>query len=233
MKPGRDTDRLTSLLVVAPTSSEYACVRAVLRDLDVQGLEVTACGMGPDSAVALCRRLDARARPLQGLALIGWAGGLHPGLAPGDVVLADAALDAQGERVPCTIVRLPGARMGALLTAPTVLLTPQAKRAASQYGALAVEMEAYPLAAWTRAHNLPFVHARVILDPASEAVPDLSGTLDPLGHAHPGRLARRLLLRPGLAIAALRLVGRVRTLGPTLGQVARAVVEGWPAYEGA
>ena len=238
MKPGRDTDRSKSLLVVAPTSSEYACVRAALRDLDVEGLEVIACGMGPAFATALCRRLDERTHFLQGLALIGWAGGLHPGLAPGDVVLADAALDGQGGRVPCTPVpgtaeRLPGARVGALLTAPTVLSTPQAKRAAWQCGALAVEMEAYPLAAWAQAHDLPFVHARAILDAAGEAVPDLSGALDPLGRARPGRLARRLLLRPGLAITAARLMWRVRTLEPNLGRVARAVVQGWPEREGA
>jgi hypothetical protein len=123
--------------------------------------------------------------------------------------------------------------VGALLTSSTVLATPQAKRAASQCGALAVEMEAYPLAAWARMHDLPFVHARVILDPAGEAVPDLNGALDPMGRPYPGRLARRLLLHPGLAVSALRLMGRVRTLGPTLGRVTRAVVRGWPEYEGA
>jgi hypothetical protein len=94
-------------------------------------------------------------------------------------------------------------------------------------------MEAYPLAAWARAHNLPFVHARVILDAADEALPDLGDALDPLGRPHPGRLARRTLLHPGLAIAALRLVGRVRRLGPALGEVARAVVQSWPEREGA
>jgi hypothetical protein len=128
-------------------------------------------------------------------------------------------------------VRLPGVRVGALLTSATVLSTPQAKRAASRCGALAVEMEAYPLAAWAHAHNLPLVHARVVLDAAGEAVPDLNGALDPMGRPYPGRLARRLLLHPGLAIAALRLVWRVRTLGPTLGQVTRTVVQGWPDHE--
>lgn len=227
----RDADRLAgqkSLLLVTPTSSEYALVGAAVGDLLANdGLEIYVCGMGQASATALCHRLQARTRSLKGLALIGWAGGLCPNLAAGDIVLADAALDVQGERVPCTVIQLPGAKVGTLLTVPAPLLTPQAKSAASNCGALAVEMEAYPVAAWAWTHNLPFVHARVILDPVSEALPDLGDALDLLGRVRRGRLARRLLARPRLAVALLHLAYRVQTLGPVLSKAARAIAQAW------
>lgn len=217
-----------SLLLVTPTFPEYTLVRAAVGDLLANdGLEVHVCGMGQVSATALCQRLEARTHSLRGLALIGWAGGLCPNLAAGDIVLADAALDVQGERVPCTVIELPGAEVGTLLTVPAPLLTPQAKSATWNCGALAVEMEAYPLAVWARAHNLPFVHARVILDPVSEALPDLGDALDLFGRVRRGRLARRLLARPWLAVALLRLACRIQTLGPVLSQVARTVAQAW------
>ncbi len=57
---------------------------------------------------------------------------------------------------------------------PELPATPQAKRDAQRSGALAVEMEAYPLAAWAAAHRLLFIHARVILDAVDESLPDLA-----------------------------------------------------------
>jgi nucleoside phosphorylase len=219
---------LGPLLLVAPTIPESALVRAAVADLLADGgLEIEVCGMGPASATALCQRLEARTRPLGGLALVGWAGGLSPDLAVGDVVLAYASVDGQGVRVPCTVIELPGAKVGALLTASEPLLTPQAKSDAWKGGALAVEMEAYPLAEWARERGLPFVHARVILDPVGEDLPDLGDALDLLGRVRWGRLVRRLLSRPSLIVALYRLMRRNQAIGPVLGGVARSVVEAW------
>jgi nucleoside phosphorylase len=215
-----------SLLLVAPTVPESELVRATVGDLLADGrLEIDVCGMGPASATALCQRLKSRTRPLQGLALVGWAGGLSPDLDAGDVVLAGTAVNEQGARVPCTVIELPGARVGAVLTVPAPLLTPQAKSSAWDSGALAVEMEAYPLAAWAWARGLPFVHARVILDPVGEDLPDLGDALDRLGRVRWGRLLRRMLSEPSLAVALYRLMRRNQVVGPVLGQVARAVAQ--------
>jgi nucleoside phosphorylase len=169
---------------------------------------------------------------LQGLALIGWAGGLRPDLAPGDIVLASHALDEQGEPVPCTVLDLPGAEIGALLTVSAPLMTAQAKRAARSgvtfaNEPLAVEMEAYPLALWAWQHQVPFCHARVILDAADEALPDLADTLDAMGRIRPGCLAQRLLRRPWLSVPLLRLGVRTWRLGPVLTRVARDVAQAW------
>jgi uridine phosphorylase len=219
-----------TLVLAAPTYQEYAVVRAAVEDLVADDrLEVQACGMGQASVTTLCQRLDAKVGSLRGLALVGWAGGLSPSLSAGEVVLADAAIDLDGESVPCTAVRLPGAKVGPMLTVPAPLLTPEAKSAVWRRGVLAAEMEAYPLALWGRKHGLPFVHARVILDPANESLPDLGDALDPLGRPRWRSLAPRLARRPSLGVALLRLAHRVRALRPVLSQVARAVVQAFEA----
>ena len=135
------------------------------------------------------------ARP-RGLALLGWAGGLRDDLAVGDIVIADRALSAGRSDVNCLAPALPGtARVhrGPVLTADHVVAAPAAKRSAAACGALAVEMEAYPLAAWAAQHAVPFVHGRVILDTVEDALPALDGVLDGYG---------RLQIRP--LLGALR-----------------------------
>ena len=90
-------------------------------------------------------------RPAAGVALLGWAGGLRDDLAVGDIVIVDRALAAGRSDVDCLALPLPGtARVhrGPVLTADHVVAAPAAKRAAAACGALAVEMEAHPLATW-------------------------------------------------------------------------------------
>jgi len=217
-----------TLILIAPTCQEYAVVHGAVEDLAAGGrVETLACGMGPASATALCRSLDARVQTLRGLALVGWAGGLSPALSAGEVVVADEAVDTSGGRAPCSPIRLPGATVGPMLTVPAPVLSPGAKGGLWDGSLLAVEMEAYPLAIWAHGHSLPFIHARVILDPVDEALPDLGDTLDPLGRPRWGRLARRLARRPSLAAGLLQLARRARTLSPVLSGVARSVAQGW------
>ena len=215
------------LILVTPTISEYRAVRPLIAGLAAEGvLETVMCGIGPECAARFCRRLDEREGLPSGLALVGVAGGLDPALAVGDVVLASAALDDEGRQVPCTVIPLPGAVVGPLLTVRRALYTP-AEKAAQQRasGALAVEMEAYPLAVWAAERGLPFVHARVILDPFDEVLPDLDDTLDEHGRVRPARLLRRLLAHPSHAASLLRLLRRSQAVTPALGRLAQAVVK--------
>lgn len=215
---------MTPVLLVTPTSSEHAAVRAAIGERLAPGcLELVWCGMGMDAAATLCRRLEA-AEWSGTLVLLGWAGGLSPDLAAGDCVIADAALDREGHRVPLAAPDLAGVTAGPVLCVPEPLATPQVKRDAQRSGALAVEMEAYPLATWAVAHSLPFIHARVILDAVDEDLPDLGDALDTRGRVHPKRLARRLLARPHTIVNVLWMARRVRALGPALGTLARAIV---------
>ncbi|HEY63605.1 MAG TPA: hypothetical protein G4O02_03440 [Caldilineae bacterium] len=220
---------VTPILLVTPTLSEYAAVRAAIADMLPSGnVKLRTCGIGADAVRSLCGRLEDAAGSLRGIALVGWAGGLHPDLAVGDIVLADVTQNLQGQRIPCTVVPLPDAKVGPLLTVSEPLLTPESKEAARGSSALAVEMEAYPLASWAWTHHIPFAHARVILDTADESLPDLGNALDPFGRVHPGHLAWRLLTRPRSIPLLLRLAYRTRVLAPILGRIARAIVQSWP-----
>jgi nucleoside phosphorylase len=140
-------------------------------------------GMGPGLAAALLPRLEML--ELQAVWLYGWCGGLTPDLDVGDLVLADATIFA-GEDGPTTRVSHPapdlllaemrglaqelGRRMvvGSALTSDHVLSSVEQKRAAAASGAVAVEMEAGPLAQWATGRSLPFVHLRVVLDHPGE-----------------------------------------------------------------
>lgn len=216
------------LLFITPTISEYRCVEQALDAASVrERARLALCGMGPQRAKAFARNLEP-GPPLAGLVLLGWAGGIDAGLAVGDVVVAEAARDEAGAIAPCSPIDLPGARRGTLLTVRRVLLDSAAKRAAGAGGALAVEMEAYPLAAWAAAQGLPFVHARVILDAVDEDLPSLAPALDPFGRVRPLPLLRELVGRPRLAADLWLMARRLGRLKPILGALAAAVLEAWP-----
>jgi len=155
------------------------------------------------------------------LLLVGWAGGLHPDMGAGEAIVADCVLDEAGRRAPCSVPAVPGARVGPTLTVAEALLSPQAKRAARASGALAVEMEAYPLAAWAAARGIPFAHVRLISDGPNDNLPDFRPALDPSGRLRP--LA--LLAHPRLAFDLARLSLRLLRLERRLGALARKAVE--------
>jgi adenosylhomocysteine nucleosidase len=213
------------MLLITPSQAEYRAVEARVREyLASDSLEIVISGIGTGCAVAFGRQLGARSRPPETLALVGVAGGLDPALGVGDTVLASAALDEGGRQAPCTVISLPGAAAGPVLTVSRALYTPAEKAAARGTGALAVEMEAYPLAAWAAERGVPFVHARVILDPADETLPDLGDALDGFGRARTGPLAWSLLRHPARVVPLARLLRRMRSTSPVLGRLALAVV---------
>jgi nucleoside phosphorylase len=212
------------ILMVTPTPMEYRAVQAAAGEWLADGtVRLERCGMGPKQATEYCQRLDDRAN-FDWLVLVGYAGSLTRDLQPGDLILADTALTSGQTQMPCTTFSIPETVTGPVLTVPKLLATPESKYVALACGALAVEMEAYPLAAWARTHNLPFVHARIILDGVDERVPDLGSSLDPFGRPRIAQLLLQLLKRPPLAPQLLSFAWRVNSLRPRLGACARAVV---------
>ena len=213
------------LILVTPTISEYQAVRPHVAGLETEGvLETVICGIGTQRAAALCRHLEERDELPSGLALVGVAGGLDPALAAGDTVLASAAWDEEGGRAPCTVIPLTGAAVGPVLTVSRALYTPAEKAEARDSGALAVEMEAYPLAAWAAERGVPFVHVRVILDPSDEPLPDLGNVLDEYGRVRPAGLLRHVFAHPSHAASLVQLLHRTQAVGPALARLAQAVV---------
>jgi nucleoside phosphorylase len=214
------------MLLITPSQAEYRAVEVSLRDLlAARSIEVVMSGIGPECSAAFCRQLETRSRLPEALALIGVAGGIDSALAVGDLILASSALNEDGRRAPCTVIPLPGAAVGPLLTVRRALYTPAEKAAGRETGALAVEMEAYPLAAWASERGLAFVHARVILDPFDESLPSLGDALDDFGRVRPAELVRHLLAHPSHVASLIRLMRRTQTISPALGRLARLVAE--------
>jgi nucleoside phosphorylase len=145
------------------------------------GLLVFQTGMGPARVQAALPAIEQTAP--QEIWLVGVCGALVADLQPGDLVISDATwipnpTDNELERVPhCPSEQVVTClqeiaqnhphqtAIGPILTSDHVLVTAREKRAAGATGALAVEMEAGPLARWVRERRVPFVHLRVVLDP--------------------------------------------------------------------
>jgi hypothetical protein len=163
--------------------------------------------------------------------LAGWCGGLREELRVGDLVLADATLcdrPAGTVRIdhppPAALVEWLDAWVGShtshlivapMFTSPRVLARAAEKRAAAATGAVAVEMEAAPLARWAAARNVPFYHLRVVLDPAEPDRPpeDLHGEGEEEGL---GRYLWHAAWRPSTWPAVWQLLGQVRRARRTM-----------------
>jgi nucleoside phosphorylase len=182
-------------------------VRAQLSGSEVVALAV---GMGEGA-----RRVLAEQRPRLVL-ICGFAGGLDAGLAPGDLVLATAVRSASGDALAApesprqaAAAALDGLRciQGELVHASSVAASREEKRALARPGALAVDMESYPVAQAAGEAGVPWLALRSIVDPLESSLPPFT------------REARRDYLWPALRYAfsgpraAAGLVRLVRNAG--------------------
>ena len=131
------------------------------------GGDVVVTGMGRGRAEAAGSGLAAGLSPGSPVAVAGIAGGLHPDLRPGDVMVATEVRTAEGG----TVRDLPSAalladelrrngltvRVGPLLSSPTIVRSARARARAAATGAIAVDMESAHLAARLAAHPLAVV----------------------------------------------------------------------------
>jgi len=189
-------------------------VRAEARCLGGLGVAVACSGARPARARAEAARLIAGGAA--GLVSFGLAGGLSPALASGDLVLADAVVLPNGERIatdPAWRSRLlarieaEAPHQAAVAGSDRLLATVAAKRALfATTGALAVDMESHAVAEAAHAAGRPFLVLRAIADPADQALPRAATVaLGPDGEVRLLALARALLERPAELPALLRL----------------------------
>ena len=201
----------------------------------VAGLGVEAVAGGGDHA-RLEAVLDRLATGAHGIISIGIAGGLAPGLQPGQWVVADAVL-VDDVSVPTDLpwtgrlaARLPEATRGLVLGANAMVAEATKKGALHRAtGALAVDMESHVVARVAQRHCLPFAVARVVSDAAQRSLPPAAR----VGMKSDGRMdlpavLRSLLANPGQLAALIRtgfeaergfraLLRGYRRLGPGLG----------------
>ena len=179
--------------------------------LSVSGMGRTAT---EDAAAELLQRFRPRA-----VLSIGFAGGLAPRIAPGDLVVAEEivrtnAPDGDALRPDDALQRRALAAMakaqrpffrGALLTVSRVISSRMDKaRLAEETGALAVDMESAWVARVCRRHETPFLAVRAVVDAAGDALPSVIADVAAIG-AGSGRRRARLLTRPWLIPRLLRL----------------------------
>lgn len=189
------------------------------------GVRVVRTGIGARRAEAAARQAwGDGARVFLGT---GCAGGLSPGLAPGDLVCATSVVDGEGHRVAASTARSEMALRGwaesrglALHAGCCVTVTEPLGTVAGKLevnrrlGAIAVDMEAAAIGSVAAATGVEFVGVRAILDPVDMALPDLGGTGAGDGEVSVLRpLVTHMLRNPGALpeiarLAALRRVTR-------------------------
>ncbi len=187
------------------------------------GIRVVHTPMGRAAAGALDRAL-AREQPSL-IVSTGFCGGLDPELRPGEIVLADG-IRCGAETVAIDRSLLEPARrgleaagvavrVGLVASLEVVVSAPQHKARLRAGGAIAVEMEAGPVAALARRRGIGFLSLRAVLDPAQDALP-FTSFRPPL---------RQLLCRP---LLTLRLARRAVVAARAIGRAVPALIGACP-----
>lgn len=186
------------------------------------GLAVARTGADPATARREAERLVASGA----VALIsfGVAGGLHPGLQAGDLVLADRVILPGGRAIATHAAwrglaqeRLaqPGTRaviVGAVAGSHRLLVTPDEKRLLGERsGGIAGDMESGAVAEVAAEAGVPFLVVRAVSDGATRVLPQVARVpLRPDGGLSVGRIAHALCTRPGEWPAVARLAVETR-----------------------
>jgi len=214
--------------VVTGMIAEAKCLGAASPEATVR-----VTGADADRARAVAAELCAGG--VEALVSFGLAGGLDPRLEPGDLVIADTVIGADGTRhdtdtrwrqdlAAAAKAKVPFV-VGPVAGSDSALLTPAAKTARyDRDGAVAVDMESHIVAAAAAENGLPFLVVRAIADPAGRAIPAtaLAG-LGADGRTRPLAVLRALLARPsdlsellGLARDSRRGIRTLRRIAPAL-----------------
>ena len=141
-------------------------------------LVVVESGVGAEAAARATRALIVGHHP-RWIISTGFAGGLDPRLAQGDILMADEIVDSQGRklaidfRLPHGAAQMPrGLHVGRLVTVERIVGEPAAKQAlAEHHAALAVDMESWAVADVCREEKIRCLAIRAISDPLERALP--------------------------------------------------------------
>jgi hopanoid-associated phosphorylase len=121
---------------------------------------------------------NAARQGYRGIISFGVAGGLDPGLRPGDWVIASAILQSQGAQPTDAawsknlLNTIGGAHYAPIVGVDLPVANPAEKRELHRTtGAAAVDMESHVVAELATSHGLSFAALRVIVDPAERAIP--------------------------------------------------------------
>lgn len=183
------------------------------------GVATLVTGMGRRNAEVAVRHFLAR-QPAELVLTCGFAGGLHPDLAPGAVVFetTDAELAAR--------LAAAGAKPAKIFCADRVAVTVADKQALRQTtGADAVEMESAAIQAVCCELKIPCATVRVISDAAGEDLPlDFNQLYRPDLSLDGGKLAWTIARAPWKIPALMRLQKRCQFAAAKLADVLLRVI---------
>lgn len=202
-------------------------------------------------AAGFAERLSPHLAGYDALLVIGLAGGLDPQLKTGDAVIYDLCFRAQfapeksnsKEKRPvreenASVVCDPDfatrlfeklraagvqCKRGAGLTIKRVVIEAENKLAlGARYGAAAVDMETYDVVSACARAGVPVAALRVVLDEASDDLPDFNRALRADGSTNVWRLLPALLARP---MITARFIFNLRRAMRTLRMAASSVLD--------
>lgn len=183
-------------------------------------VEVLVTGMGKSNARrAIGQALD-RIHPALVLTS-GFAGGLDPRLARGQVVF-----DSPNAEFAASLARHPALRRAVFHCAATVATTPEQKHALrTATGADAVEMESGVITEVCRARGIPCATVRVISDAAGEALPlDFNALMTADQQLSPLKLTGALLRSPRLIGELIRFNARLKPCADALADALEEII---------
>jgi len=213
------------LIVVASMEQELTGLRRELREIeDATGIssqvEFQVLGVGPERAgAAMAALLENRRSKIDGVLLVGVAGGVDPELETGDLLLADrhalqnGASQGAGQAIKPDAEMLQSAQKAALelsvpifnggsLTVDHLVAEPHEREfLRTEYQVYSVNMEDYRAAEAAQNAGVPFLSVRVVLDTASQRLP---GYLPGLARSR-YKVVTKILLMPWRIPTMLRL----------------------------
>lgn len=165
---------MTPVTFLTPLRTEHLAARR-----GVTSARVVRTGMGPARSLAAARALASGPGELGVAVVLGVAGGLQPGQAAGDVVVASRVAEVRDGAVVDQWVELPGAdtvaallvekaglraSVGGVVSSPGVVWGEAARRGLADAGGLAVDMESWWLVDGLASRGVPVAVVRVLLD---------------------------------------------------------------------
>ncbi len=169
----------------------------------LRGVRVAAVESGPGAAKAAratAALIDGHAPAW--IVACGFAGALREGMKIGDLVVAEAVRELDGDEIatpsgmPADASR--GLHVGRFVTTPGIVRTVAEKRElAERYDALAVDMETFAVATAARAAGVPFMAVRSITDGLAADLPvEVHALLSATGTKRVGATLGALWNRP-------------------------------------
>ena len=223
------------LIVAASMEQELSGLRREIKEIEdatgaLSGVEFQVLGVGPDRAgQAMAALLDDRRSGVDGVGVdgvlvLGVAGGVDPNLESGDLLLPgryalqNGAAMGAGQAIKPDPAMLRSAEQAALdlsmpvcnggaLTVDHLVAEPEERKdLRAQYQVDSVNMEDYRAAEAAQNAGVPFLAARVVLDTAGQRLP---GYLPGLAKS-PYKVLTNVLLMPWRIPTMLRLKGQLQ-----------------------